>query len=98
MRVGECPFTFLTPKEQQICCEECDKLQPYNEQQFVDKNRLERAGFTIYFVKIILLKSDNCALALRKWLFCAAKPTLLPYKTAAFGMQNNRFYNALIAR
>ena len=28
-------------------------------------------------VKIIPLKSDNCALALRKHLFCAAKPTLL---------------------
>nr|WP_244271507.1 hypothetical protein [Prevotella intermedia] len=37
-------------------------------------------------------------MALRKWLFCAAKPTLLPCKTAAFGMQNNRFYNTLIAR
>ncbi|GEM_PF-1577284 len=86
MRVGECPFTFLTPKEQQICCEECDKLQPYNEQQFVDKNRLERAGFTIYFVKIILLKSDNCTLALQKRRFCVAKQPLLPCKTYAFTM------------
>ncbi|APW32683.1 hypothetical protein BWX39_00745 [Prevotella intermedia ATCC 25611 = DSM 20706] len=34
----------------------------------------------------------------RKRLFCAAKPTLLPCKTAAFGMQNNRFYKALIIR
>ena len=50
------------------------------------------------FVKIISLKSDNCALALRKRLFCDAKPTLLPCKTAAFGMQNNRFCNALITR
>ena len=50
------------------------------------------------FVKIISLKSDNCALALRKRLFCDAKPTLLPYKTAAFGMQNNRFCNVLITR
>ena len=50
------------------------------------------------FVKIILLKSDNCALALRKRLFCAAKPTLLPCKRAAFGMQNNRFCNALTSR
>ena len=50
------------------------------------------------FVKIILLKSDNCALTLRKWLFCAAKPTLLPCKTAAFGTQNNRFCNTLITR
>ena len=48
------------------------------------------------FVKIILLKSNNCALTLRKRLFCNAKPTLLPCKTAAFGTQNNRFCNALI--
>ncbi|ATV37480.1 hypothetical protein CUB95_02370 [Prevotella intermedia] len=33
---------------------------------------------------------------LRKRLFCVAKPTLLPCKTAAFGMQNNRFYNVLM--
>ena len=50
------------------------------------------------FVKIILLKTDNCALALRKRLFCNAKPTLLPCKTAAFGTQNNRFCNALTVR
>ena len=56
----------------------------------------ERENFWLSFVKIILLKSDNCALALRKRLFCNAKPTLLPCKTAAFGMQNNRFCNALI--
>ena len=48
------------------------------------------------FVKIIPLKSGNFDLALRKRLFCNAKPTLLPCKTAAFGMQNNRFCNALI--
>ena len=48
------------------------------------------------FVKIVLLKSDNCALALRKRLFCDAKPTLLHRKTAAFRMQNNRFCNALV--
>ena len=52
--------------------------------------------FLSSFVKIILLKSDNCAFTLRKRLFCDAKPTLLPCKTAAFGTQNNRFYNALI--
>ena len=54
--------------------------------------------FCVGFVKIILLKSDNCVLTLRKRLFCAAKPTLLPCKTAAFGMQNNRFCNTLITR
>ncbi|WP_257213457.1 hypothetical protein [Prevotella intermedia] len=48
------------------------------------------------FVKIIRKKNDNFDLALRKRLFCAAKPTLLPCKTAAFGMQNNRFCNILI--
>ncbi|ATV54783.1 hypothetical protein CTM61_04675 [Prevotella intermedia] len=37
-------------------------------------------------------------MTLRKWLFCNAKPTLLPCKTAAFRMQNNRFYNALVIR
>ncbi|PDP82409.1 hypothetical protein CLI69_04760 [Prevotella intermedia] len=50
-----------------------------------------------YFVKIILSKSDSCALVLRKWLFCDAKPTLLPCKTAAFETQNNRFCKILIA-
>ena len=54
--------------------------------------------FRFNFVKIIPLKSDNCALTLQKWLFCDAKPTLLPCKTAAFGMQNNRFCNILIYR
>ena len=48
------------------------------------------------FVKIISKKNDNFDLALRKRLFCDAKPTLLPCKTAAFGTQNNRFYKALI--
>ena len=37
-------------------------------------------------------------MALRKRLFYNAKPTLLPCKTAAFGMQNNRFCNSLIIR
>ncbi len=48
------------------------------------------------FVRIIPKKNANFDLTLRKRLFCNAKPTLLPCKTAAFGMQNNRFYNALI--
>ena len=49
-------------------------------------------------VKIILLKSDNCVLALRKRLFCIAKQPLLSCKTYAFALQNNRFCNALITR
>ncbi|ATV26649.1 hypothetical protein CTM62_07910 [Prevotella intermedia] len=52
--------------------------------------------FLLNFVKIILLKSRNYALTLRKRLFCDAKPTLLPCKTAAFRTQNNRFCNALM--
>ena len=51
-----------------------------------------------YFVKIILTENANFDLALRKRLFCSAKPTLLPCKRAAFGMQNNRFCNALIMK
>ncbi|APW33144.1 hypothetical protein BWX39_10670 [Prevotella intermedia ATCC 25611 = DSM 20706] len=49
------------------------------------------------FVKIIPKKNTNFDLTLRKRLFCNAKPTLLPCKTAALGTQNNRFCNALIA-
>ena len=37
-------------------------------------------------------------MALRKRLFCDAKPTLLPCKRATFGLQNNRFCNVLIIR
>ncbi|PIN29422.1 hypothetical protein CUC04_03510 [Prevotella intermedia] len=37
-------------------------------------------------------------MTLRKRLFCSTKPTLLPCKTAAFGLQNNRFYKVLIMR
>jgi len=44
------------------------------------------AGNNSYIVKIILKKNDSFDLALRKRLFCDAKPTLLPCKTAAFGM------------
>jgi len=36
------------------------------------------------FVKIIYRENDNFDLALRKRLFCDAKPTLLSCKTAAF--------------
>ena len=52
-------------------------------------------GFRFNLVKIIPLKSNNCALALRKRLFCDAKQPLLPCKTYAFGTQNNRFCNTL---
>ena len=51
---------------------------------------------TLGFVKIIPKENSNFDLALRKRLFCDAKPMLLPCKTAAFGMQNNRFCNTLV--
>jgi len=50
------------------------------------------------FVKIIPKKNSNFGLTLRKRLFCNAKQPLLPCKTYAFGMQNNRFYNTLVMR
>ena len=62
------------------------------------KNGLGKAGNSVDFVKIISLKSDNCVLTLRKRRFCVAKEPLLPCKTYAFGMQNNRFCNVLIKR
>ena len=51
--------------------------------------------FPFILVKIISNKNDSFDLALRKRLFCDAKPTLLACKTATFGMQNNRFYKSL---
>ncbi|PJI26213.1 hypothetical protein [Prevotella intermedia] len=43
-------------------------------------------AFQFNLVKIILTKNKNFDFALRKRLFCDAKLTLLPCKTAAFGM------------
>ena len=53
-------------------------------------------GNSFAFVKKLPQENGNFVLALRKRLFCNAKPTLLPCKTAAFGMQNNRFCNVLV--
>ncbi|PIK17228.1 hypothetical protein CTI16_09415 [Prevotella intermedia] len=47
-------------------------------------------------VKIILPKNGNFDLAVRKRLFCDAKEPLLPCKTYAFAMQNNRFCKTLV--
>ena len=44
------------------------------------------------------MKNCNFGLTLRKRLFCIAKQPLLPCKTYAFGMQNNRFYNILVMK
>ena len=57
----------------------------------------KQIGIRFDFINIILKKNGNFDLTLRKRLFCDAKPTLLPCKTAAFGTQNNRFCNALTA-
>ena len=58
----------------------------------------KQIGIRFDFVNIILKENDNFDLTLRKRLFCDAKPTLLPCKTATFGTQNNRFCNALITK
>ena len=60
--------------------------------------RVDLQGNHPCFVKIILTKNDNFDLTLRKRRFCDAKQPLLPCKTYAFGMPNNRFCNALIVR
>ncbi|RRF88473.1 hypothetical protein D2S45_01065 [Prevotella intermedia] len=49
---------------------------------------------SFYFVKIIRAENGNFGLTLRKRRFCDAKQPLLPCKTYAFGMQNNRFCKA----
>ena len=57
----------------------------------------QHVGNGFAFVKKVLRENGNCGLALRKRLFCNAKQPLLPCKTYAFGMRNNRFCKALIA-
>ncbi|APW33351.1 hypothetical protein BWX39_10585 [Prevotella intermedia ATCC 25611 = DSM 20706] len=52
----------------------------------IPKNSIKKPKNRLDFVKIIPKKNSNFDLALRKRLFCAAKHTLLPCKTAAFGM------------
>ena len=59
---------------------------------------LKKQGNNSDFVKIIYKKNGNFDLALRKRRFCDAKEPLLPCKTYAFGMQNNRFCKALIIK
>ena len=71
--------------------------------QLNTRMQLRHAGmaitvFYIRFVKIIREENGNFDLALQKRRFCVAKEPLLPCKTYAFTLQNNRFCNALIAR
>ena len=84
-------ITFLTPKKLQCRYKKRTQSRPCNVTAIWYKNRYN-------FVKIILLKSGNCVLTLQKRRFCDAKEPLLPCKTYAFGMRNNRFYNALIMK
>ena len=72
-----------------------DYLEKYRKNRIPRNSSIELENRFV-FVKIIYRKNSNFGLALRKRLFCAAKPTLLPCKTAAFGTQNNRFCKALI--
>jgi len=81
-------ITFLTAKKKQGYLEILEEL----ESPRISMNELHNSFDS---VKIIRKKNHNFDLALRKRLFCVAKPTLLPCKTAAFGMQNNRFCKAL---
>ena len=65
--------------------------------------QLRHTGMAItvfYFrsVKIIHKENGNFDLALQKRRFCVAKEPLLPCKTYAFRMQNNRFWKVLIIR
>ena len=57
---------------------------------------MQRFKSLLVFVKIILLKRDNCALALRKRLFYGVKQPFLQFQRAVFGMQDNGFHNILI--
>ena len=81
-------ITFLTAKNEQWHLELLEELK------FSRISRTELHN-SLDSVKIIHKKNHNFDLALRKRLFCNAKPTLLPCKTAAFGTQNNRFCKPL---
>ena len=90
-KVGVRLIAFLAPSIRCVHLENLDKLE---------SSRISSIEFanSLGFVKNILKKNANFDLALRKRLFWTAKQPLLPCKTYAFGMQNNRFCNALIYR
>ncbi|APW35487.1 hypothetical protein BWX40_11485 [Prevotella intermedia] len=71
-------ITFLTAKNEQWYLEFLEEL----EFSRISRNELHNS---LDSVKIIRKKNHNFDLALRKRLFCVAKHTLLPCKTAAFG-------------
>ncbi|PIK19235.1 hypothetical protein CTI18_09730 [Prevotella intermedia] len=90
-RVGMRLIAFLAPSIRCVHLENLDKIETSRIASIEFANSLD-------FVKKVLKKNDNFDFALRKRLFWTAKQPLLPCKTYAFGMQNNRFYNALIYR
>ena len=81
-------ITFLTVKNEQWYLELLEELE-------FSRISITELHNSLDSVKIIRKKNHNFDLALRKRLFCVAKPTLLPCKTAAFRTQNNRFCKPL---
>jgi hypothetical protein len=81
-------ITFLTAKNEQWHLELLEELE-------FSRISITELHNSLDSVKIIRKKNHNFDLALQKRLFCVAKPTLLPCKTAAFGTQNNRFCKPL---
>ena len=90
-RVGVRLIAFLAPSIRCVYLENLNKLETSRISSIELDNSLG-------FVKKVPKKNDNFGLALRKRRFCDAKQPLLPCKTYAFGMQNNRFCKALITR
>ena len=90
-RVGVWLIAFLAPSIRCVHLENIDKLE---------SSRISIIEFdnSLGFVKNIPKKNNNFDLALRKRLFCDAKQPLLPCKTYAFRMQNNRFCKVLVDR
>ena len=91
MHVGAWWITPLTSKKSRVRLENLGKLE-------FSRNSSIELDNILDFVNIIRRKNANFALALRKRLFCNAKQPLLPCKTYAFTLQNNRFCNALIMK
>ncbi len=71
-------ITFLTAKNERRYLEFLEELE-------FSRISITELHNSLDSVKIIRKKNHNFDLALRKRLFCVAKPTLLPCKTAAFG-------------
>ena len=82
-------ITLLVPKKKLAYLENLGELE-------FSRNSSTELEKRFGFVKIVHKKNSNFGLTLRKRRFCDAKQPLLPCKTYAFGMQNNRFWKVLI--